>query len=55
MSSDISHQIPLTVRLHALHMHRITWPMRTGQIFPTYLKSLTLICIFTIQLLWRCD
>ena len=26
-----------------------------GQIFPTYLKSLTTICLFTIQLLWRYD
>jgi len=26
-----------------------------GANFPTYLKSLTPICLFTIQLLWRCD
>jgi len=26
-----------------------------GQIFPTYLKSLTPICLFTIQPLWRYD
>ena len=41
MSSDISNRIPLTMRLQPLRMRRITWPMRRGQIFPTYLKSLT--------------
>jgi len=34
MSSDISRRIPLTMRLQPLHMRRITWPMRRGQIFP---------------------
>jgi len=29
------------MRLQPLRMRRITWPMRRGQIFPTYLKSLT--------------
>jgi len=29
--------------------------MRRGQIFPTYLKSLTPICLFTTQLLWQYD
>jgi len=55
MSSDISHRIPLTMRLQPLCMRRIMWPMHMGQIFPTYLKSLTPICLFTIQLLWRYD
>jgi len=53
MSSDISHRISLTMRLQPLRMRRITWPMRRGQFFPTYLKSLTPIWLFTIQLLWR--
>jgi len=55
MSSDISHRIPLTMRLcsHVLRMRPITWPMRRGKIFPTYLKSLTPISLFTIQLLWH--
>ena len=55
MSSDISHRIPLTVHLQPLRMRRISWPMRRGQIFPTYLKSVTPICLFTIQMLWRYD
>jgi len=55
MSSDISHRIPLTMRLQPLRMRRITWHICTGQIFPTYLKSLTPICLFTIQLLWCYD
>jgi len=55
MSSDISHRIPMTMHLQLLHMRRITWPMRRGQILPTYLKSLTPICLFTEQLLWRYD
>jgi len=33
MSSDISHRIPLTMRLQPLRMRRITWPMRRGLIF----------------------
>jgi len=40
MSSNISHRIPLRMHLQTLRMHRITWPMRRGQIFPTYLKPL---------------
>jgi len=53
MSSDISHRIPLTMRLQPLRMRpRITWPMRRRQIFSPYLKSLTPICLFTIQLLY---
>ena len=54
MSSDISHRIPLTMRLQPLRMRRITWPMRWGKFFP-YLKSPTPISLFTIQLLWRHD
>ena len=30
MSSDISHRIPLTMRLQPLRMRRITWPMCRG-------------------------
>jgi len=41
------------MRLLPLRMRRITWPMRRGQVFPTYLKSLTPICLLTIRLLWR--
>ena len=29
--------------------------MRSGNFFPTYLKSLTPICLFTVQLFWRYD
>ena len=36
ISSDISHRIPLTMRLQLLRMRRITWPMRRRQIFPTF-------------------
>ena len=49
VSSDISHRIPLTMRLQPLRMRRITWPMRRGQTFPAYLKSLTPISLFNIQ------
>jgi len=31
MSSDISHRIPLTMRLQPLRMRRITWPTRRGK------------------------
>jgi len=35
MSSDISHRIPLTIRLQPLRMRRhITWPMCRGKFFP---------------------
>ena len=34
ISSDISHRIPLTMRLQPLRMCRITWPMRSGKFFP---------------------
>jgi len=34
MSSDISHRIPLTVRLQPLCTRRITWPMCRGKFFP---------------------
>ena len=54
-SSDISHRIPLTMRMQPLLMCHITWPMRKRQIFPAYMKSLIPICLFTIQLLWRYD
>jgi len=33
------------------HCACAVWPVRMGQIFRTYLKSLTPICLFTIQLL----
>jgi len=46
MSSDISHRIPLTMRLQPLRMCRIMWPMRRWQIFPAYLKSVTQISIY---------
>jgi len=49
MSSDISHRIPLTLRLQPLRMRRITWPMRRRQIFYTYLKSLTPVCDMPIH------
>ena len=49
MSSDISHRIPLTMRLQPLRMRRITPPMRRWQFFPTYLKSLTPLCLFNIH------
>ena len=34
MSSDMSHRIPLTMRLQQLRMRRITWPMRRGKFSP---------------------
>ena len=34
MRSDISHRIPLTMRLQPLRMRRIMWPMRRGHFFP---------------------
>ena len=34
MSSDISHGIPLTMRLQPLRMRRITWPMLRGKFSP---------------------
>jgi len=34
ISSDITHRIPLTVRLQPLRMRSITWPMRSGKFFP---------------------
>jgi len=34
MSSDISHSIPLTMRLQPLRMRRITWAMRRCKCFP---------------------
>jgi len=34
MSSDISHRIPLTLRLQPLRMRHITWPMHRGKFFP---------------------
>ena len=40
------------MRLQPLRMRRITLPVRMDQILPTYLKSLTQICLFTIQLLY---
>jgi len=49
MSYDVRHRLPLTMRLQSLRMRRITWPVRRGQIFPKYLKSLTPICLFTVQ------
>jgi len=49
MSYDVRHRPPLTTRLEPLRMRRITWPVRRGQIFPKYLKSLTPICLFTMQ------
>jgi len=44
MSYDVRHRPPLTMRLEPLRMRRITWPVRRGQIFFKYLKSLTPIC-----------
>ena len=43
------HRPPLTMHLEPLRMCRITWPVRMGQIFPKYLKSVTTICLFTMQ------
>jgi len=49
MSYDVRHRPPLTMRFEQLRMRRITWPVRRGQMFPKYLKSLTPICLFTMQ------
>jgi len=48
MSSDFSYMGRM--RFQPLRMRRIMWPMRRRQIFPTYLKSLTPIVLFTVQL-----
>jgi len=54
ISSDISLRLSVTMRLQQLHMRHITWPM--DRFSPrNYLKSLTPICLFTIQLLHRYD
>jgi len=34
MSYDVHRRPPLTVRLEPLHMRRITWPRRRGELFP---------------------
>jgi len=49
MSYDVRHRPLLTMRLEPLRMCRITWPVHRGQIVPKYLKSLTPICLFTMQ------
>jgi len=49
MSYDVRHRPPLTMRFEPLRMRRIMWPVRRGEIFPKYLKSLTPICLFTMQ------
>ena len=49
MSYDVRHRPPLTMRLEPLRMRRITWTVRRGQIFPKYLKSLSPICLYTMQ------
>jgi len=38
-----------------LRMHSIAWPVYKGLTLPTFLKSLTPICLFTLQLIWRYD
>jgi len=56
MSFDISRRIPLRMRVQPCACavsHDLC--VRPGQIFPTYLKSLTQIYLFTMQLIWRCD
>ena len=55
MSYDVGHRPPLTMRLEPLRMRRITWPVRRKQIFPKCLKSLTPICLFTMQSPWLYD
>ena len=55
MSYDVRRMPPLTMRLEPLRMRRITWPVSRGQIFPKYLKSLTPICLFTMQSPWLYD
>jgi len=52
MSYDVGHSLPLTMRLEPLRMRRITWPVHRWQIFPKYFKSLTPICLFTMQSPW---
>ena len=48
MSYDVCHRPPLIMCLEPLRM----WPMLRGQIFTTYLKSMIVVCLFTLQLLW---
>jgi len=49
MSYDVRHTPPLTMRLEPLRIRHITWPVRRGQNFPKYLRSLAPICLFTMQ------
>jgi len=51
ISYNILHWIALIIHLKLLCMQYITWPMRGEQIYPTYLKFLTPICLFTVHLL----
>jgi len=58
--SDISHRIPLTMNAftataHAPYHVTCVLFIAYGQIFPRYLKSMTPISLFTMQLLWRYD
>ena len=59
MSSDISHRMPLRMRLRTLSMRRITWPMRRGQFFPhiwnrwpRFAYSLSNLYFCTIKIYW---
>ena len=55
MSDNVSHWLPLKMRMLPLRMRRITWPVSRGSKTITYLECATRICLFTIQLLLGYD
>jgi len=55
MRYNVSRWLPLKMRTRPLCMHRITWPVSRGSKTITFLESMTLICLFTIQLRWLYD
>jgi len=52
MSYNVSRRLPLKMRTRLLRMRRITWPASRVSKTITFLKSPTLICLFTMHL--RC-
>ena len=55
MSDNVSHWLPLKMRMRPLRMRQITWPVSRGSKTSTFLESPTPICLFTIQLLLGYD
>ena len=55
MSYNVPRRLPLKMRTRLLRMRRITWPASRGSKTITFLKSPTLICLFTMHLRWLYD